>query len=181
MTVQAERALQAEEWRPIPGAAGYEASDLGNVRSLDRLIVYVNGCKRFYQGKKLAPQINPNGYHNVTIGRTTYNIGALVCLAFHGEKPTPKHEVAHWDNDRTNNVPSNVRWATRKENHADKIRHGTCQRGSNSGHAKLTEDAVVHIRRLASLGVNKNSIALRYGVSVSLIFQISARSIWRHI
>jgi hypothetical protein len=48
-----------------------------------------------------------------------------VCRAFHGEKPTPLHEVRHLNGDPLDNRPENLRWGTRKENAADMRAHGT--------------------------------------------------------
>lgn len=40
----------------------------------------------------------------------------LICRAFHGEPPTPKHEVNHIDGNKHNNRISNLQWVTRLEN-----------------------------------------------------------------
>lgn len=55
------------------------------------------------------------------MGYFTETIHTLVCLAFHGPKPTPKHQVAHKDCNKMNNGYLNLRWATPKENIADSI------------------------------------------------------------
>ncbi|WP_208609489.1 HNH endonuclease signature motif containing protein [Streptomyces atriruber] len=52
----------------------------------------------------------------------------LVCVAFHGPRPTASHQVAHGDGDPTNNRPCNLRWATPAENSAGAVRHGTAGR-----------------------------------------------------
>jgi hypothetical protein len=48
----------------------------------------------------------------------------LVLEAFVGPRPAG-HEAAHGDGDKTNNALANLRWATPKENAADRYRHGT--------------------------------------------------------
>lgn len=51
----------------------------------------------------------------------------LVCLAWHGPRPSPRHQVDHIDRDRWNNRASNLRWVTPRENqlngknHLDKL------------------------------------------------------------
>lgn len=51
----------------------------------------------------------------------------LICTAFHGPKPSSKHEVGHKDHKRDNNVPSNLRWVTRSNNMriANRRQHGS--------------------------------------------------------
>jgi hypothetical protein len=38
--------LEGEEWRPIPGYEGYEASSLGRIRSLDRHLEFAGPWDR---------------------------------------------------------------------------------------------------------------------------------------
>src|SRR3982751_5117101 len=52
--------------------------------------------------------------------RRMVRVHRMVAEAFHGPAPTPKHEVAHWDGDPANNRAANLRWATSKENKADR-------------------------------------------------------------
>jgi hypothetical protein len=82
----------------------------------------------------MRPHTMPNGYLRLGLRHedgTRENIAVhrMVCEAFHGPAPTLTHHAAHWDGNRKNNIPNNLRWATCSENHADKIRHGTTNRG----------------------------------------------------
>lgn len=65
------------------------------------------------------------GYLNVSLNRKSPYAHVLVCCAFHGKKPTPEHTVDHIDRDKHNNVYTNLRWATRKEQMADRGRFFT--------------------------------------------------------
>lgn len=54
-------------------------------------------------------------------------------------------------------------------------------RGSDNPNAKLVEREVVLIRELRRAGWSTRDLAARYGVSRSLVVQIVARVIWRHV
>lgn len=75
------------------------------------------------RGRPLVPFPNIDGYPAVRLAGISagFPVHRLVCEAFHGPKPTPKHEVAHWDGDKTNNTAPNLRWATHKENCQDTV------------------------------------------------------------
>lgn len=87
-----------EQWRPIPGHDGYEASSHGRIRNATT-------------GRPLRPQSSGRkGYHKVHLGRSCQRlVHVLVCLAWHGPAPAG-HTVDHIDWDRTHNVPANLRW-----------------------------------------------------------------------
>jgi hypothetical protein len=110
-----------DEWRPIPSVPGCEASSAGQLR--------------YVTGELIKGSISGNGYRYVRVyytggrrrvgARKECTIHSLVCEAFHGPKPSPKHEVRHLDGDPLNNTASNLRWGTASENRHDSVRHGT--------------------------------------------------------
>lgn len=113
-----------EEWRPVPGFEGYEVSDLGRVRSVDRIVTTRTGIRR-YQGQMLAPTASREGYLKVNLGRVkTAWVHRLVLAAFVGPCPEGQ-ECCHNDGDPTHNKLSNLRWASHAENMLDRVRHGT--------------------------------------------------------
>jgi len=88
--------------------------------------------------------------------------------------------AAHCDGDRLNNHYSNLRWATAKDNCADKLLHGTVQRGENNARAKLTESEVREIRKSNS----PNTVLARQygrGLTKNGIQAIKAGRTWRHV
>lgn len=122
-----------EEWRPIPGYDGYEASDLGRVRSVNRYVTQIGrggkSYRRFLVGRILRQSI-PDGYPRVVPGakhRGTH-VHILVMLAFRGPPP-PGYWVAHNDGVKENVRLSNLRYDTPSGNHMDKVKHGTDNRG----------------------------------------------------
>ena len=107
----------AETWRPVKGFEGlYEVSDHARVRSLDRWVTQDNNgtlCERIYKGKIISQQIDHNGYLSVHIsinGKVTgKNVHRLVAEAF---VPNPNNLpcINHKDENKRNNLPSNLEW-----------------------------------------------------------------------
>jgi hypothetical protein len=71
--------------------------------------------------------------------------------------------------------PSHLAWGTRPENEADKLLHGTSNRGERCGAAKLTVDQVRAIRASSE---SRKVLASRYGVTAGAIGDILRRSKW---
>lgn len=106
-----------EIWKPIFGYEGfYEVSNLGNVKSLDRLIP----CGRRVNGKTLSAGKASNGYLSVVIcglSQSTKMVHALVAEAFLGHKPDGFNKVInHKDFDKLNNSVSNLEIVTNRDN-----------------------------------------------------------------
>lgn len=119
-----------ENWREIPGYEGlYEVSDIGNVRSICRVVHYANGSTRTIQGKVLTKNLS-NGYHAVTLSRNNsqkiFLVHRLVALLFLGS-PKSNEVVNHKDGNKTNNAAINLEWCTQKEN----VRHAITHLGVN--------------------------------------------------
>jgi DNA-binding NarL/FixJ family response regulator len=72
---------------------------------------------------------------------------------------------------------AHIYWGTRKQNKADEVTHGVINRGERQGHAKLTEQQVVEIRRLTG-GMIQKDIAAKFGVSASTIRMIQKGKNW---
>lgn len=106
-----------EEWRPA-SVAGYEVSSLGRVRTLRGPWPVVMKLQRGNRGHSWAGLVNAEGR------QVTRFVHRMVCEAWHGPPPTPKHQAAHGDCDKENNRPENLRWATQAENLADCKRNG---------------------------------------------------------
>lgn len=126
-------------WLPIPGFPHHEVSNDGRVRSLDRYVFTRRQQHRMFPGRELRANINKYGYVAVVLSMGGEHINCLahrlVCLAFHGEPPTPEHQVRHLNGIRTDNRPENVRWGTISENMRDKLVHGT-HNNANKTHCK---------------------------------------------
>jgi len=163
-----------EQWRILPRRAGgpatrYWISDLGRIFS----------CKlgRFI---RTSPS-KKDGYVRIAVSegkkKKIRYLHRFVLEAFRGQS-LPGFEACHIDGNRSNNQLLNLRWDTRKGNHADKNRHGTQPRGERLSNAKLTESVVRLIRR-SSLSAPK--LARQLGVSKTLIWNVRTFIAWRHV
>lgn len=88
-------------------------------------------------------------------------------LAYVGHRPSDVHSLDRYPNPDGNYEPGNVRWATVEEQNRNK----TC--------AKLTQEKVDSMRRLAADGVNKTDIAAEFGVSRATVRDVVSRRTWR--
>jgi hypothetical protein len=110
--------------------------------------------------------------------QTTANFA--MCHMAHGEPPTPLHESAHsCGNGHKGCVnPNHLRWATRTENHADKLIHGTHLRGERGSTNVLSESDVQKIR--ASKGIiPQKKLSAQFGVTKATISAIQCNKIWK--
>jgi hypothetical protein len=110
--------MTRDRWAPILGLDGYEASVLGGVRSVDRVL----SDGRFCDGVVLAQRVNAGGYLVVTIGGRPYHVARLVLLAWGGE-PRPGYEALHSNGRRNDCRLSNLRWGSKSTNAKDRERH----------------------------------------------------------
>lgn len=119
----------SERWRAVPGWEGkYEVSDHGNVRSVERTVIRRDGKPYPVKGRVFSIRLGSAGYPQVLLRdkekkRQAHN-HVLVLEAFVGPRPKG-HQACHWDDDKTNNHLSNLRWGTPSENAKDSIRNGT--------------------------------------------------------
>lgn len=169
----------SEEWRPIPDCDGrYEASDLGRIRSL--------WFKTFLRAepKILRQAVCANGYRSVRLGRDTHglHVHRLVLLAFRGAPPTD-HIGGHRDGNPSNNALTNLAWITYSQNNgSDRWLHGTALSGRKNPNAKLTDDAVLEIRRRWRLGgVTAKELGQMFGVSAPVAHKVAIGKAWRHV
>ena len=163
--------LQTERWLPVPGYLGlYEVSELGRVRSLDRLCLGKDGREEVHRGQILAPQKLKNGYLEVYLCRGAKRehrtVHSLVADAFLGPRPKG-HDILHFDGNRENNSYTNLGYDTRAEN-----LHSTYLYGGKQANGKLSLTDVDAIRSRLTAGESGYSIAKDYGVHPSAIYHI---------
>lgn len=161
----------------------YEVSEFGHVRRAKNIIHHRVGHR-----KKPAQLLAPHGKYGtyglmsdkgkITIWRTN----RLVLMVFVGPPPTAKHQAAHWDDNKSNNHISNLRWATALENAADKKRNGLTSLGERNGSAKLTSVLVSEIRqKYSEEDVSLKELSRMYGISLAPLHAAVIGKSWSHV
>lgn len=171
------------KWRPIPDFPAYEASSLGDIRR-------IKASAGAVVGRVLKPYAHPKlEYLYVLLYDSNgfpknRGVHTLVLSAFKGKRPIGDYQSAHTDGNRKNNKPSNLRWATRKENMSDRNLHGRTRRGTKHPAAKLTEKDVIQIRRFYALCSDIGEVrrlSNAFGVSEAQISRIVHNKNWTHL
>lgn len=123
------------------------------------------------------PYAKVRGYGIVWLDGRKRSVHRYVCDVVHGPAPTSKHEVAHSCGNNSCCNPKHLRWATSAENQADKLIHGTSNRGERHGCAKLTKSEALAIIGLRG-EMSQNKLAARFGVSRAAIRLIHSGETW---
>lgn len=159
----------------------YEVSSYGRVRSWA-----VRGAtahrRKWSVILKRKPRSSGYIWHNLRApdGIITVAAHALVLAAFVGPRPEG-FEAAHLDGKRDNNVISNLKWVTKKENAAHRVLHGTDPIGSRNPRAKIPEGMVPVIRNATFKYGGIRGLAKKLGVSEGTIHRLRRRITWAHV
>jgi len=173
-----------EVWKSIKGYEGfYEVSTLGNVKSLDRKIIFSDGRIRFFKGKFLNPAKTKTGYLFIGLKKSgsikQMYLHRIVAESFIFNKEL-KETVNHIDGNKQNNNLINLEWNTRKENTQHAYDTGLIKKGENGCWSKLKESEVLQIRNNIEL-LSNTELSIKFKVSKSLIGNIKRRKIWTYI
>ena len=172
-----------ENFKAIKGYENYEVSDLGNVRSVDRMIKRTDGQERFIEGKPLKTQYDAASgrpiirlYDSKTKKGRTFKISRLVMLTFVGERPDGM-EICHSNGDHTDDRLVNLRYGSRSDNQIDILKHSNkCAAG------KLSIEQVIEIRRAyKEKEMNQYELAKKFKVSQGNISEIVNRKLFSFV
>jgi hypothetical protein len=107
-----------EIWNDIPGYEGfYQASNLGRIKSLSRLINRSRGGKQRLKESILKTSICKSGYATVALSAygiaRTKHVHRLIASAFFGESTLV---IDHINQNRADNRLINLRYCTQRDN-----------------------------------------------------------------
>ena len=177
--------MLVETWKDIPEFRGsYQVSDMGRVRSVDRVVTFKDGRKRKFKGKVLKPHLSNRGYERLSLsndGRyNTETVHRLVLETFEPHVNMNDLEVNHMDGNKLNNHLTNLEWVTRYDNMSHAHDTGLINNiGERHPNAKLSNADVLEILQRLDTGELHENIALDYGVGKSCIGKINIGAIWK--
>lgn len=113
-----------EIWKDIEDYPGYQVSNLGRVRTNNKISYTKKHGKRHWQDRILKQKCTKCNMYRVELwndkGHKTLSVHRLVAIAFLGKPSDEKMTVNHKDGNRKNNHVDNLEWLSL----ADNIRHG---------------------------------------------------------
>ena len=178
--------MLTEVWKDIPDFEGsYQVSNIGRVRSVDRVVTFKDGSMRKYKGKVLKPSIGSSGYEQVMLyDDNGYNksVHRLVLETFKPHVSMSNLEVNHMDGDKLNNHLTNLEWVTGRDNILHAHDTGLINiRGEGNPNTTLSNADVLEILQRLDKGELQKDIGLDYGVSKSCISRINRGLRWRSV
>jgi len=176
-----------EIWKDIEGYEGYyQVSNMGRVRSVDRVVENNKGGYCQLKGRLLKFHTTKKGYHRVNLNKNGkikyFLVHRLVTQAFISN-PESKPQVNHIDGVKTNNNVSNLEWCTPSENIKHSFESGlNNNKGERHHKSKLNRDDVITIKLLYSKGKHTlKDIGNMFNVHNSTISEIINGVSWKHI
>jgi predicted XRE-type DNA-binding protein len=175
-------------WKDIEGYEGlYEVSNFGEIKSIERKVWNGKNCYRTQKERILKPGLSScSKYLCVDLSKDgkskTRNVHDLVLKAHVGSRPEGM-QACHGPKGHLDNSVSNLYWGTPQQNNReDKLRDGTLARGEKHGCAKLTEEQVREIRKLALKGeLTQKEIAEIFGITRANVSMLKRGKTWSHL
>ena len=191
--------LDGEMWLPAKDWEGYiEISNMGRIRSIDRIVNMSNGGKRMCKGQPLNPHYDKDGYLRVSLkyeNRTKHKqVHRLVAETFI-PNPDNKPEVDHINGKRDDNRVENLRWCTNYENIMFPLAHENRRQATIQSYNKKPELRKLRAETLGRSGLKpievfykgesigkfkcQTDFAREYGLTQSLVSDMYRKGIER--
>lgn len=123
-------------------------------------------------------RLKTHGYGLATVGGVQRTASNWMARLAHGEPIPPRTHAAHSCGNPTCVNPRHLRWATGKENAADRKTHGTENIGERSGKSKLTAADVIYIRSAPPI---LQPLMDKFGMSKHGISKIRSGKRWKYL
>jgi len=159
-------------WKKVIGYEKYEVSNFGIIRnSITKTEKAMTNHNSGYLSTGFC-----NKYKKETI-----LVHRLVAIHFI-PNPDNKRCVNHKDGNKKNNCIENLEWCTHKENNDHAFRNGLKNpaKGDRNASTKLTKEQVLQIREIG-YSMTQRDISKLFNISNSVVYNIRANKIWKHI
>lgn len=121
-----------------------------------------------------------DGYGRIKVGEKSLRASRVAYELENGAIPSGLSICHTCDNPACVN-PRHLFAASHAENMRDRDRKGRIPRGERRGGAKLTDNDVREMRRLAANGWSQPKLARKFGICSSLTHYILKRTRWAHV
>ena len=131
-----------EIWKDIQGYEGfYQISNLGNVKSLERVVDKGNGILQHRKERIMNKRESVDGYYiaKLNVNKKSTSIAVHILVARHFiDNPNNYPEVNHKDCNRKNNQVDNLEWCTHQQNveHSKQLGHYKTKSGCDNPNYK---------------------------------------------
>ena len=167
---------EKEVWKDIEGYEGYyQVSNLGRVRSVDRIVETSLGYKSNRKEKMLKPGLSQDGYELVGLSKSgktkSFTVHRLVAGKFICQNGAL--EVNHINGDKTDNSVRNLEYVTGSENMQHSFDNGLRKN-------KINREEADEIRDLyANTSLTQLEIGKIYGISKNMVSDIWLNKKWK--
>lgn len=170
--------LKGEKWKRIKGYNGkYKVSNMGRVKSLNPKQKEAKLMKQSFLSKGRK-------YKRVNILGKYFLVHRLVLMTFEPITNLDGMVCNHIDHNPTNNMLSNLEWATQKENVQKAVQYGhkPDNAGEKNGRSKLSVHDVKKIREQFAIGATTTQeLSEQYNISKGNINCIIKMRSWKNV
>ncbi len=166
-----------EIWKVIPGYSAYEASTAGRIKRVapakTRTVPYILRAGFDTKGYQRVKLVSDDGVKKIE------KVHRLILIAHVGPPPFAKAQGCHNNGEPSDCSLTNLRWDSCAGNQADRVRHGTSNKGPKNGRAKLNVEQVAEIRaQFKGRYGQVSALSRQYGVSNSQMWEICHARSW---
>jgi hypothetical protein len=166
--------MENEVWKDIKGYEGlYQVSNLGRVKSLDRIINYSNGLNSKHKGKILTKEKTRDNYNRVTLSlnnkQKRFQVHRLVAKHFL-KNINNKPCVNHIDGNKLNNIVENLEWCTYSENEIHS--YNFLSKINSNRKLKIEDVDYILLNYIKGRKGNIRDLAFKFKVDVTTIYNV---------